>query len=119
MPSVTTDTFTVAPAATAGIEEMSRVPLPLTVKHPAAEPDAHGSSTTGVPACCWAVVPISIAVAPEMLVPDTVTSFPPAIAPVTGLTATPDGPVGTVPAAAVVANPGLPSAEDAVAFEPD
>jgi hypothetical protein len=54
-----------------------------------------------------------------MLVPDTVTSFPPAIAPETGLTVTPEGAVGTVPAAAEAANPGLPSAEDAVAFEPD
>ena len=72
-----------------------------------------------MPACCWLVVPISIAVAPEMLVPETVTSFPPAIVPEAGLTVTPDGPVGTVPAAAVVASPGLPSVEDAVAFELD
>src|ERR1700684_1929075 len=119
MPSVTTVTCTVADAATAGNEEISRLPLVFTVKHPAAEPDAHGSSTTGVPACCWLVVPISIAVAPEILVPETVTSFPPAIAPDTGLTVTPDGPVGTVPAVAGLTSPGLPSTEDAVAFEPD
>jgi hypothetical protein len=54
-----------------------------------------------------------------MLVPETVTLLPPAIVPETGLTVTPDGPVGTVPAVAVAASPGLPSAEDAVAFEPD
>jgi hypothetical protein len=54
-----------------------------------------------------------------MLVPETVTVFPPAIVPATGLTATPDGPVGTVPAVAELANPGLPSDEDAVAVEPD
>jgi hypothetical protein len=54
-----------------------------------------------------------------MLVPETVTVFPPAIVPETGLTVTPDGPVGTVPAVAELAKPGLPSAEDAVAFEPD
>src|SRR5258708_1745180 len=118
MPSVTTVTFTVVDAATAGIEAILRVPLPFTVKQPTVTPDAQGSRSTGVPACCWLVVPISIAVAPEMLVPETVTLFPPAIVPETGLTATPDGPVGTVPAVAEVANPGLPSAEDAVAFEP-
>src|ERR1700733_9783454 len=54
-----------------------------------------------------------------MLVPETVRSFPPAIVPATGLTVTPDGAVGSVPAIAGLANPGLASAEDAVAFEPD
>src|ERR1700722_8652907 len=54
-----------------------------------------------------------------MLVPETVTVFPPAIVPEAGLTVTPDGPVGTVPAAAELASPGLPSADDTVAFEPD
>src|ERR1700722_13125354 len=102
MPSVTTVTFTVTGAATAGMEEMLRV-LPLTVKQPAAGTFAgHGRRTTGVPACCWLVVPISIAVAPAMLLPDTVTALPPANVPEVGLRVMPDGVVGSVPADAVV-----------------
>src|SRR5580704_16101046 len=54
-----------------------------------------------------------------MLVPETVTLLPPEMVPEVGLTVTPDGAVGTVPAVAEVANPGLPSVEDAVTFEPD
>ena len=119
MPSVTTVTFTVVGVGTAGIEEMLRLPFPFTVKHPGAGPDGHGSSTTGVPACCWLVVPISIAVAPEMLLPDIVTAFPPEIVPVAGVREIPDGDAGSVPAVAVPAYPGRPSAEDAVATVPD
>ena len=72
-------TVTVAADVRGGIEEMSSVPSGLTVKQPAAGPDGHGSRTTGVPACCSAVVPISIAVAPVRLLPPTVTAMPPAI----------------------------------------
>ena len=58
MPSVTTVTFTVVDAATAGIEAILRLPLAFTVKQPTVTPDAQGSRTTGVPACCWLVVPM-------------------------------------------------------------
>jgi hypothetical protein len=54
-----------------------------------------------------------------MLVPETVTVFPPEIDPEAGLRVTPDGAVGTVPALAELAYPGLPSAEDAVTTVPD
>jgi hypothetical protein len=54
-----------------------------------------------------------------MLVPETVTVFPPEMLPEAGLTVTPDGPVGTVPPVAELANPGLPSADDTVTDEPD
>jgi hypothetical protein len=111
-------TLTVEDAATAGIEEILRL-LPFTVKQPTAGPDAHGSRTTGVPACCWLVVPISIAVAPETLLPETVTAPPPEMLPETGLTVTPDGAVGSVPPVAELASPGMPSAEDAVTVELD
>jgi hypothetical protein len=102
------------------MEEILRLPFPFTVKQPAAATfDGHGSRTAGVPACCWLVVPISIAVAPEMSLPVTVTALPPAIVPEVGLTVMPDGVAGSVPADAVEAIPGLPSAEDAVATVPD
>ena len=65
-------TDTEAALTRAGIEEMTRV-LPLTVKHPGAAAPAQGRRVTGVPACCWAVVPISMAVAVAMLLPSTVT----------------------------------------------
>lgn len=47
--------------------------LPLMVKHPAAAAPGHGSSVTGVPFCCSAVVPISTAVGVAVLVPLTTT----------------------------------------------
>jgi hypothetical protein len=113
-----TVTVAVSAVATDGIEEMTRV-LPDTVKHPGAAAPGQGSRTVGVPAFCWAVVPISIAVAPVMLVPEIVTVFPPAIVLVAGLSVTPDGAVGSVPAVVLVAMPGLPSEEDAVTVVPD
>jgi hypothetical protein len=54
-----------------------------------------------------------------MLLPDTVTGFPPATDPDVELSVMPAGAVGGVPAAAEPANPGLPSVDDAVATVPD
>src|SRR5580692_3860416 len=54
-----------------------------------------------------------------MLLPEIVTALPPDIVPDVELRVIPDGAVGTVPAVALVAMPGLPSAEDAVAVELD
>ena len=93
--------------------------LPDTVKQPGAAAPGQGSRTVGVPAACWAVVPISIAVAAVMFAPEIVTAFPPAIVPVAGLRVTPDGAAGSVPAVVLVAMPGLPSEEDAVTVVPD
>ena len=76
---------------------MVRVPLPLLMKHPVVTPEGQGSRTTGVPACCSAMVPISIAVALEMFVPLTVTVLPPAIVPEVELRLMPLGTAGSVP----------------------
>ena len=103
-------TDTEAALTRAGIEEMTRV-LPLTVKHPGAAAPAQGKRVTGVPACCWAVVPISMAVAAVMLLPSTVTDPPPAIGPIPGVTVTPPGAAGTVPAVMMVSDPVAPSAD--------
>ena len=70
-------------------------------------------------AACWAVVPISIAVAPAKFVPEIVTALPPAVGPVAGLSVTPDGAAGSVPAVVLVAMPGSPSEKDTVTVLPD
>src|ERR1044072_9631764 len=80
MRSVRTVAPTVAGLARAGIDGMTRF-CPLTVKQPVVAPPLHGNSVTGVPACCSAVVPISIAVAPVMFEPLIVTVPPPATDP--------------------------------------
>ena len=50
---------------------------------------------------------------------EIVTAFPPAMLPVAGLSITPDGAVGSVPAVVLAAMPGLPSEENAVTVVPD
>ena len=62
MPRLTTLTVTAA-ATCAGMEEMSRLVLLVTVKQPGAE-EAHSTRVVGVPAVNSAAVPISMAVAP-------------------------------------------------------
>ncbi len=110
-PLVTTVMPTVAAVALAGIDRMTMV-LPSMLKHPAARPDGHGSRVTGVPACCSATVPISIAVGGRLLV-DAVTETmpPPAMTPMAGDAATPVGAAGTVPAVVTVSAPGLASTD--------
>src|SRR5450755_790951 len=99
MPRLTTFTVT-APAACAGIDEISRLVALVTVKQPAAE-DAHRFSVVGVPAVNCAAVPTSMAVAPPRLVPLTVTSLFPPAAPLDGDTPVTAGADGTVPAGAL------------------
>ncbi|MEK8104122.1 hypothetical protein NKG94_01480 [Micromonospora sp. M12] len=114
---MTTVTFTVAALLRAGMDEMLNVPSPFTVKQPGAGPDGQGSRTTGVPACCCAVVPISMAVAPAMFVPPTVTATPPAIVLDAGETVIPLGVAGGVPTTVVVEMPGLASVDEAVTVD--
>src|SRR6476469_1384545 len=111
---MTTVTDTVAAPGLAGMGEMYRA-FPTTVKQPGAEAPGHGSRTTGVPAFCSAVVPISMAVARVALVPPTSTPPPPATLPLEGTTRMPDGPAGRAVVAEVVSVAGLASAEVAVA----
>src|SRR6476469_7903876 len=102
---MTTVTDTVAAPGLAGMGEMYRA-FPTTVKQPGAEAPGHGSRTTGVPAFCSAVVPISMAVARVTLVPPTSTPPPPATLPLEGTTRMPDGPDGRAVVAEVVAVAG-------------
>src|ERR1700683_3472098 len=113
MPRLTTLTWT-APAAWAGMSEMSRLVALVTVKQPAAD-DEHKLRVVGVPAANSAAVPISMAVAPPRLVPLTVTSFPPPAAPLAGLRPVTAGAAGTVPGGALDDVAGLASPEDATA----
>ena len=111
VPSVTTWTVT-APAACAGMAEMSRLVLLVTVKQPGPEV-AHSTSVVGVPAVNWAAVPISMAVAPLRPVPVILTSLPPPAAKFVGLMAVTVGAAGTVPAGALDDVAGLASLQDA------
>ena len=116
MPRVTTLTVT-APAACAGMDEISRLVPLTTVKQPGAE-DAHGTRVVGVPAVNWAVVPISMAVAAPRPVPVIFTSLAPPAAPLVGVMAVTVGAAGTVPAVALDDTAGLASLLDAVAVLP-
>src|ERR1700727_571980 len=118
MPRLTTLTVT-APATWAGMDEMSRLVLPVMVKQPDAGPAAHGTRVTGVPAVNSAAVPISTAVAPPRFVPVIVTSLLPPAAPLGGVMAVTTGVAGTRPAGALEDVAGLASPEDATAVVPD
>ncbi len=113
MPRLTTLTVT-APAAWAGMAEMSRLVLLTTVKHPAAAV-AQSRSATAVPAANSAAVPISMAVAPLSPVPVILTSPPPPAAPLAGLMLVTVGRAGTVPAGALEDVAGAASADEATA----
>ena len=117
VPSVTTLTVT-APAACAGMDEISRLVPLTTVKQPGAE-DAHSTTVVGVPALNWAAVPISMAVAAFRPVPVILTSLPPPAAPLVGVMAVTVGAEGTVPAGALEDVAGLASVEDATALVAD
>ena len=110
-PRLTTWTVTDA-AAWAGIDEMSRLVLLVTVKQPGADV-VHSARVTGVPAVNCAAVPISMAVAPDSPVPWTVTSLPPPAGPFGTVTLVTTGAAGRVPAGALDDVAGLASLEDA------
>ncbi len=93
------------------MDEMRRVPAD-TVKQPAAAAPGQGNRTTGVPAACSVVVPISIAVAATMFEPEMTTKPPPATGPIAGLATMPLGAVGSVPATVTGSVSGLASFDE-------
>ncbi len=112
---MTTVTNTAAAVDRAGIEVITGLPF-TTEKQPGAVPQ--GSRTTGWPAPCSAVVPISIALTFAMLLPLMVTVAPPASGPLFGVAEMLSGLLETVPTPVVLSVAGTASDDETVVGEP-